>query len=230
MVLFFLILGSINNSWHGLRIQASVHTCPSNPPEAEKKEPGPLATSMMNIQHFLNILTIWFLGIMSSYACNCPVVRELAKIQKYEFENSECIFVGEVLEINKDNNTFKVKVIESFDETNSDTIYNGSYDPICGPSIKELGIWLFYGNFYGSSILQVNACGLTRSFSNPGYNLMASVEMPPFPDKGKSDEWIKERNKKAMLTLANELDGLRKRRNEPFANNAYNPPEHTQPE
>lgn len=156
------------------------------------------------------ILAIWLTSIGIGYACNCPIVKELAKIQNYEIENSECIFVGDVFEVDKVNKTFKVKVIESFDETGSETIYSGTYDPICGPSINEKGFWLIYANFYGGSELHINSCGLTRSFKRPEDNLVMDILMPSINDN--QNNWRKEWNKKATMTLSNEMANLRKRR------------------
>tara|TARA_R100001369_G_scaffold85764_2_gene119696 strand:- start:805 stop:1080 length:276 start_codon:yes stop_codon:yes gene_type:complete len=82
---------------------------------------------MNTFKNIVLSLSFFLLGFAIVYSCNCPIVKDLNKIQEYEYENSECIFVGEVLSVNLDNHTFEIEVIESFDETNSGTIYTGKY-------------------------------------------------------------------------------------------------------
>ncbi len=47
-----------------------------------------------------NILLVILMGL-KSYACNCPVYKSLDRIQLSELERSECIFIGEVLSIDR---------------------------------------------------------------------------------------------------------------------------------
>lgn len=157
-----------------------------------------------------NFIILFLIGIQYSSACNCPVFKNLAAIQQSELNNSQCIFVGKVLEINKKKNTFKVEVIESFTETNSGTVYEGIYDEQCGPIINELGTWLFYGNFFGLRYLTVNSCGLTRSFKNPDFNIMACKEMPKKEQNESESHWKRKWNKIAIRSLGEELKNLRK--------------------
>ena len=72
-------------------------------------------------------------------ACTCSVPKSLKAIQDYEYEISECIFIGEVLEIDSILSRFTFKVLESFKGLESGTIYIGKYDPMCGPIIDETG-------------------------------------------------------------------------------------------
>ena len=64
------------------------------------------------------ILTILILltGI-ELYACSCPKFKNLEIFQFSEFEQAECIFIGEVLEINPDKNTYRIKVLDSLKGT-----------------------------------------------------------------------------------------------------------------
>ena len=78
------------------------------------------------------IILIWILTSSKAIACTCSVPKSLKAIQDYEYEISECIFIGEVLEIDSILSRFTFKVLESFKGLESGTIYIGKYDPMCG--------------------------------------------------------------------------------------------------
>nr|WP_298996048.1 hypothetical protein [uncultured Allomuricauda sp.] len=150
-------------------------------------------------------------------ACLCKVLESLKEIQDLEFKNSECIFIGEVLEVDAFNDSFRFKVIESFKGEERGEIYNGKYDALCGPIINETGKWLIYGNFNKENQIIINHCGLTRSFNKPESNISASKPpMPPQPDeKVTESEEKKEMAKwrlRAKSDLSNEIKALRKRK------------------
>ena len=106
---------------------------------------------------------------IKAHSCNCPKVEELKDKQISEYENSECVFVGEIFEIDLKNHTFEIKVTESFKGSEIGEIYSGKFDPSCGPRIDHKGKWLIYGNFFDSNILSTNDCGLSRSFKKPEF-------------------------------------------------------------
>jgi len=150
------------------------------------------------------------------FACDCKNLGNLKVLQEIEFDNSECVFIGEVLEIDSDNNTFKVKVIESFKGNELGKTYNGIYDKFCGPIIDEKGKWLIYGNFNSKNQVEINYCGLTRSLSHPENNVSGSKPpepLQPYKTESKSQsekkriEWIL----RAKSNLENEIIDLRHR-------------------
>ena len=138
-----------------------------------------------------------FLAWLGLFACSCPVYKNLEIFQLGEFEQSECIFVGEVLEFNPEKKSYRIKVMESFKGTENELIFEGTYDQQCGPIINGLGKWIFYGNTDSNGVLKVNECGLTRSFENPVHGLT---------DFEKSDSEIK---KQAQADLELEIKKLR---------------------
>ena len=108
-----------------------------------------------------------FLVCFGLFACSCPVYKNLQIFQFAEFDQSECVFIGEVLEFNLEEKSYRIKVLDSFKGTENGLIYEGIYDEQCGPIINELGKWIFYGRTDSNGILKINECGLTRSFDNP---------------------------------------------------------------
>ena len=155
------------------------------------------------------ILLILFLTLLIpkvSFACEC-LPSSLVSAQKIEFENSDCILIGEVLEIDPKNDTFKVKVIESFNGDENDIVYNGIYNRFCAPIINKKGKWLIYGNINDDGLLEINACGLTRSFKNPEDNIFGlGTDFATYPETEKEKT---ERIKKAKSDLIDEIKILR---------------------
>jgi len=169
------------------------------------------------MKHTLNILLLILTLISANgIACTCSIPKSLKAIQDYEFENSECIFIGEILKIDTENNTFEIKVIESFNGDENGKIYNGIYDIFCGPIIDKIGKWLIYANYNSDNIIEINECGITRSFLTPEHNLSATRPPKPLPQNKKetklqAEKKIAEWKLRAKYDLENEIADLRKR-------------------
>ena len=154
----------------------------------------------------LIILTLGF-GI-KTFACNCSIPKSLELVQDYEYENSECIFLGEVFEVNKANNSFKIRIIESFKSNERETIYEGKYDEQCGPIIDTKGQWLIYADLDSENILNVGSCGISRDFKNPEFNVtIEGLLMKEF--KGSREKYADIFNEKAKRELKYEIEKLR---------------------
>ncbi|WP_405207178.1 hypothetical protein [Aquimarina sp. LLG6339-5] len=150
------------------------------------------------------------------FPCTCGLSR-LSDKQKWEMENSECIFIGEVLEIDSANHTYKVKVVESLDGGDEvENIYLGKNWTSCTPYIGKKGKWIIYG-YMEEGFLRLNLCGISRSFNYPVVN----PAPPPFPqlnEKPKSKIERKNQSKKrrskdiekGLTELNAEIDVLRK--------------------
>ncbi len=157
------------------------------------------------------IILILFLTLLIpnvSFACEC-LPRSLVSAQNIEFENSDCILIGEVLEIDPKNDTFKVKVIESFNGDENEIVYNGIYNRFCAPIINKKGKWLIYGNINDDGLLEINACGLTRSFKNPEDNFQIFVLGTDLATDPETEKEKTERIKKAKSDLIDEIKILR---------------------
>lgn len=129
---------------------------------------------------------------------------------------SECIFVGNVIEVNEDL-TYKIVVIESLDGGDvQGNVYLGQNWRYCYPYVDKKGTWLVYGSIE-NGFFKVNSCGLSRSFDKPSAPISDSKEILELErelesknlGESKSYEIFK---KMQLLDLANELKALRKRR------------------
>jgi len=166
-----------------------------------------------------HLTIILILLSLKSFACECGIKR-LSDSQKAELENSECIFIGEVIEVNNTDLTFKIKVTESLDGSDSiGNIYIGKNWKYCSPYVQENGKWIVYGTME-DEFLRLNMCGISRSFDHPIVNPML-----PSPELFEKSATKKERKKIfeklyaknmkiALSELELEINALRKRRNE----------------
>ena len=141
----------------------------------------------------------------------------LSDHQEYEVENSEYIFIGEVLEIDNSAETYLVKVIENLKNCdNEGVIYIGKNWPTCNPIIDSKGKWLIYANL-DKDYMKVNACGISRSLDNP-QKVFSSI-LPPIPQKNetkeeylvKRNEWKIANKKKSKEDLNNEIKTLKEK-------------------
>ena len=161
---------------------------------------------MKNKTLILIILTLGF-GI-KTFACNCSIPKSLELVQEYAYENSECIFLGEVFEVNKADNSFKIRIIESFKSNENGMIYEGKYDEQCGPIIDTKGQWLIYADLDSENILNVSSCGISRNFKNPEFNVtIEGLLMTEF--KGYGKKYTDKFNEKAKRELIEEIEKLR---------------------
>ena len=165
----------------------------------------------------IKILTIlfWtFLISSKSLACDCKISKNLKDIQKREFTESKYIFIGEILKIDSKKHTFEIKVIESFKGVLNGKVYRGIYNQSCGPIIDKSGKWLIYANRKSDNLIQIRACGITRSFKNPESNISATkIPNPPPLNQTKSQNMKVQSNWKlrAKSDLENEIAELRKK-------------------
>ena len=123
-----------------------------------------------------HLVIIIILISFKSFACDC-VIKRLSDWQKSELENSECIFIGEVIEVNEADLTFKIKLTESLDGGDSiGNVYVGKNWKYCSPYVEKNGKWIVYGNME-DGFLRLNMCGISRSFDYPIVN-----PLPPSPE------------------------------------------------
>ena len=163
---------------------------------------------------------IFILGFNSANGCTCTIPTSLKSIQEWEHENSSAIYIVDVVELDRSDDCFEFKIVESFKGKWTNAIITGNYDSQCGPSITQKGRWLIYGDYLDGKFM-VNACGLSRSFNNPEYNIAATNPPPPPPpeepssrdeiDQHKQRDFIWRKNKvpQAHKDLKDEIVWLR---------------------
>ncbi len=159
------------------------------------------------------LLTFGILISIKSYACTCKT-KSLSEWQKWEIENSECIFIGEIISIDEADLTFKIKVTESLDGGDADgNIYIGKNWKYCHPYVEKNGKWIIYGKME-NGFLRLNMCGISRPFDKP--STLTSDHTPPPPksinEQNVLDKIREESLVKATKDLRLEIVALREER------------------
>lgn len=168
----------------------------------------------------LKLLLIYLFSfqLSISFACDCKSIEDLKKTQKESYNTSQLIFIGELVDSNK-NNSYQFKVIEILKGNVNDSIIFGQYQSSCSDIPNRIGeIWLVYTNPNKDGIIDIDMCGLSRSFDQPFLkNKEASIYPPPnFTDSDATmaliNYYIKRSiyTDKALNVLKNEIAQLRK--------------------
>jgi len=118
---------------------------------------------------------------ISGYSCRCKSAQSLDKARIEEFEISDLVFIGEIIEINETEAYAIVQPIETFksDKKFIEPI-KINIDIYCEPIIYHKGKWLIYASYFEEKLM-VNVCGLTRSFKQPDENRYFQLLPPPPP-------------------------------------------------
>lgn len=104
------------------------------------------------------LLPLFFL-YYNSYACICVGKKNYER----DFENSDLVFIGRVIEV--DSNTFEFEVLENLKAAGK-TTYNGIYLSSCDVLPNKNEKWLVYANFNKEGYIYIGDCSSSRSFNN----------------------------------------------------------------
>lgn len=171
----------------------------------------------------LTFIILFFITWTDLIACTCNR-RTLKETQEASIKQSSLIFIGDVIEFNNKNRTYKLKVVEILKgETNTHIIEGASLTSCSGFANK--GRWLIYVDTYQNGIIDFTFCGLSRSFENPHSICLWATDYkipgPPPKDISKKQlRQLKIENEKVMTSLKEmakadlkaEIEELRKKK------------------
>lgn|SRR5690554_452956 len=163
-----------------------------------------------------------FFQIHTAVACDCSRIEDLIETQKESHSYYELIFIGELIKSNEDG-SYEFKIIEFFKGKQPDSTVMGKYQTSCSafPDMTER-IWLVYANPDENGIIDINSCGLSRSFEAP-FLMNEKATVPPPPEWNNDDltlsmvkhyQLMTKYKVKALIILRDEIEQLRKWRNE----------------
>ena len=162
------------------------------------------------------LLFLLLSNFQDTYACTCSCT-DLKEIQRYDFETSQLIFIGQVTEIN-DDYTYQFKIVEILKGQHTDSLINGNPLGYCEnvPRKQDLN-WIVYTSLDDDGTISMDECGLSRSFRMP-YLLCEEASVPPPPDTRIGETWGSieseltqiEYKKRALEVLQAEIEQLRK--------------------
>ncbi|WP_339757961.1 hypothetical protein [Algoriphagus aquimarinus] len=113
----------------------------------------------------------------SSTVCDCHFQKNLARAQKLNYEESDHIFIGRVIERNEDM-SFKFEVLETFKGEDLEYVIGSLTDSCTMRPNDDEEFWLVYTNRPDSDgFITMSQCGLSRSFKSP--YLLKFISPPP---------------------------------------------------
>ena len=172
------------------------------------------------MKQIISVLLIFFW--INSNACDCARINDLDAFQRESYSTSELIFIGELTESNEDG-SYEFRIIELFKGDVPDSVVAGEYRTSCS-AFPDTGehFWLVYANPNANGVIDINSCGLSRSFEFP-FLMNEQASVPPPPERQSNDptlsliEHFKHMSTykaKALVVLRTEIEQLRKWRDE----------------
>ncbi|NJB84188.1 hypothetical protein [Wenyingzhuangia aestuarii] len=161
-------------------------------------------------------LIILFLSFSETYSCTCAPMKRLDIAQVEEYEYSEFVLIGEIIEIDNEKRTFKVKVKETFKgNLKNESIIEFRNHKYCEPVVEKKSEWLIY-SILKDNKFEINTCGTSRDLNN--LERLYIPPPPPVPNDTRSVEikeaeiknHIQEMKKFIKKVTENEINRLRK--------------------
>lgn len=171
-----------------------------------------------NMKLGLTFLLSTLTSLQIALGCDCKQQGDLKEAQKRNYENSELIFMGRVIELN-DDGTFKFEILETFKGTEQRYIkLKQTHSCSVLPSEDE-EYWLVYiDELKNDEPIIISSCGLSRSFRYPYLMNINDLPPPPPPTEAflqlESEILMSEHRTKSLEILKAEIEQLRKWRSE----------------
>ncbi|WP_421976074.1 hypothetical protein [Roseivirga seohaensis] len=166
----------------------------------------------------LTFLLATITSLQIALGCDCKQQGDLNEAQKRNYENSELIFMGRVIELNEDG-TFKFEILETFKGTKQKYIeLKQTHSCSVLPSEDE-EYWLVYiDELKNDEPIIISSCGLSRSFRYPCLMNINDLPPPPPPSDAflqlESEILMSEHRTKSLEILKAEIEQLRNWRSE----------------
>ena len=171
----------------------------------------------MNITNTIKILVI-ILFSLSDYAlgCDCKDLRPLEKVRQMSINESDIIFLGELIEIDTANYTYSFRIIEKFKGEHNDSIINGKLFGSCSVFPSDRGKWIVYAKVK-EDMINISECLASRSEKNPICLNCYQIPSPlsRYSNKKEKKKFILERDSlrnKAIEDWNNEIEFLRRQK------------------
>jgi len=115
-----------------------------------------------------NILTL--LIILTSnqvFCCDCKDLGPLDSLRSISYNNSDLVFLGELIEFDTINLTYTFEIIELFKGETKKELIKGKYFDSCSKFPKEKCEWIVYAKIKDNNIIDISGCLASRSKLRP---------------------------------------------------------------
>jgi hypothetical protein len=164
---------------------------------------------MRYIKNILLILSISF--SIQVVACDCKNLGPLDSLRQISFNESDFVFLGELIELDTIDHTYTFRIIESFKGENKDSIIKGKYFDSCSKFPRDKSRWIVYADLR-ENLIDINQCLASRSELNPICIFCYEIP-PPVSNEIEKKEFEKEMTSlknKALEDWTKEIEILRK--------------------
>jgi len=138
---------------------------------------------------FINTILVIFLCSLSDYAfsCDCKVLQSLEKVRQISINESDIIFLGELIEFDTVNFSYSFKIIEMYKGVHKDSIIMGKVFSSCSLFPVDKSKWIVYAKAKGN-LIDISECLASRSEENP---ICLNCYKMPAPNKTFFEKKIK---------------------------------------
>ncbi len=121
----------------------------------------------MNMQNTFNLLIALFFSISNyAFGCDCKDLTPLDSVRQISINESDLIFLGELLEIDTIELTYSFRIIEKFKGVQKDSIVKGKCFSSCSVFPRDKGKWIVYAKIK-EDMINISECLASRSEENP---------------------------------------------------------------
>ena len=161
------------------------------------------------------LILIIVLTSNQAYCCDCKDLGSLDSLRIISYNNSELVFLGELIDFDTTDYSYTFRIIELFKGESKTIIKKGKYFDSCSQFPKDKGKWIIYANYRENDLIDISQCLASRSELNP--ICIGCYRLPPplkpnstGMEKKESNEKFNSLREKAKLDWNNEIELLRK--------------------
>ena len=166
------------------------------------------------MKHIRNILITISIFISSqTFGCDCKNLGPLDSLRQISYNESDFVFLGELIEVDTIYFTFTFRIIEKFKGEVRNSIIKGKCFDSCSIFPRDKCLWIIYADTK-EGLIDINQCLASRSEMNP--ICINCYDIPdPYSNEKEKKEYEKEielLKRKAIYDWKNEIEILRQRK------------------
>ena len=113
------------------------------------------------------IVTVLILSMnLHLIGCKCKDLGYLVKLRQISYNESDIVFLGELLDYDSIADTYHFRIIELFKGTHNSITISGHYDHNCSLFPKDKCQWIVYATL-NNGLIELSSCLASRSINNP---------------------------------------------------------------
>lgn len=120
---------------------------------------------MRLLKKVLILIIIFISG--QAYCCDCKDLGLLDSLRLFSFNNSELVFLGELIESDTSDYSYTFQIIEVFKGETKTKLIKGKYFDSCSQFPLDKSKWIIYADYREAEYINISQCLASRSEINP---------------------------------------------------------------